>query len=320
MKPAKHYKFFQKKLPLLVLAIASVAACSSAPVGLTAGGPTPSHTPQTYETMASTAAVTSTLGGSVLNGGNDPVTHAQVVAITASPLTGSLAHSTGSISINDGTYLFVDASGADIHGNLADGTGATALFGLGDIGPSFGTYDYVKLVGMNYTKTGVNYVDLGLVGVVTESTDLPVSGNASYTGQAFSQETTPSGATFTLHSLFENGTSTINVNFAAGTADVTLNNFAKITDGVGAVIPVAIAPYDELRGTGMVISGAHFNGGAWVTVKGGAVVNVVGAGATSTSHGTFFGYDPNISAPDEVGGVVYIDGSSANVVGLYLAD
>jgi hypothetical protein len=74
---------------------------------------------------------------------------------------------------------------------------------------------------------------------------------------------------------------------------------------------------DEMRGTGITISGAHFTGGSWVTMKGGSVVNVVGASPTSTSNGTFFGYDPSISAPAEVAGVVVLSGSTASLLGFY---
>lgn len=316
----KHRTGLQIKIPALMFAIASVSACSSAPTGLTAGGPTPSHAPQNYETLTSTAAVTSTLGGSVLNGGIDPVTHAFVVAVSSSPLTGSLTHDTGSVTMNDGTYLFVDNNGPDINGNLADGTGATALYRLGDIGVSFGTYDYVDLVGMYYTIAGVNYGPIGVVGMITDSGDLPVAGSAAYMGEAFANWGAVGGTSVADQIKFENGASTVNVNFAASTAGVTLNNFSNISDGAGAVVSVVNTPFDEVQGTGMAISGAHFSGGAWVTLKGGVVVNVVGAGVTTTSDGTFFGYDPSISAPDEVGGVAYIDGSTANVVGLYLAD
>lgn len=149
---------------------------------------------------------------------------------------------------------------------------------------------------------------------------MPVAGSATYNGVAISAISNYAPADFANDLYLDDGQSTVVVNFASGMANVTLGNFTRITDSFGAAVAPASAVINGLEGTGMVISGTHFSGGSWVTVKDGIPVNVAGAGQTSTGSGTFFGYDPSMSAPDEVAGTVIIDGTTANVIALYIAD
>ena len=85
-------------------------------------------------------------------------------------------------------------------------------------------------------------------------------------------------------------------------------------------VTAAAAPFDTVQGTGLTISGARFSGGSWVTIKGGVPVSVTGSNTTATANGTFFGYDPTISAPDELGGVFFINGGTAFITGVFIAD
>lgn len=304
------------------MAFASVSGCTTttgpAATGPTAGGPS-SHTPQNYETLTSTAATTSVLGGSAILARVDMSTEA-LLGATAAATTGSTTHSTGSITLNDGTYLFIDADGPDALGGLADGQGATGELGTQTFLTDLGTYDYVTPYRVSYMSGGERIVSVGVAGMITESSDMPIAGSASYSGAAAAQLLNNDTANYANDLFLDNGISTVSVDFSAGTADVTLGSFADITDGNANPLTAATAVFDELLGTGLLISGSHFTGGSWVTVSQGVVVNVVGAGETAISDGTFFGYDPSISAPDEVGGVVFIDGGTATVFGVYLAD
>lgn len=314
MKILTPSKYLIRKLAPALLAVSSVAACTTAPAtpttGFDAGGPS-SHVAERYETTSSTAASTSTLGGSVVK-----ISFASAVSgadWSVSAVSGSITHDTGRIELNDGTFLFVDADGADAFDEYDNGSGAT-----GNIPATFtGTYQYVMPYTLSYAVSTTTYVTSGIAGMVTATTDMPSGGSASYAGEAnvIVRPLTAAGANFG----FTGGTSTVAVDFAAGTANVTLASFANITDAAGAVTPTA-APFDTVQGNGLVISGAQFTGGNWVTVKGGVVVNITGANATAISSGTFFGYDPSISAPDEVGGVFVIEGGSAVVTGSYIAD
>jgi len=290
-----------------VLAMAAVSACSSAS-GPTAGAPS-GHAPQAYEPLASTVATTSTLGGSALRW---PAGDTKPEAIS---LTGNRTGDTGRTALNDGTYLFVYVHGTSAAGAILDGAGASGTVGDNRFA---GTYDYVRAYNIQY-PSGASQDGLdGFAGVITAASDMPSGGSATYTGEVAIDKFAHGNTASTVH--FDRGVSTLSVDFAAGTADVDLGNFAARTTGANVPISAATAPFDQITGTGMTISGAHFTGGNWVTLKGGSVVNVVGANPTSGSNGTFFGYDASVSAPDEVAGVFVINGATAIITGRYIAD
>ena len=304
------------KKPLFIsAAFGALSACATVSGPPTAGAPS-SHAAKSYETLTSTAAVTSALEGSeiqleyvggIFSGRN------------VRPSTGSMTHDTGRLEIDDGTYLFVDADGADASGSIVSGTDVGSLYQL-DKSASAHVYDYVTIVGLDSYGSGTNtYASYGVLGVVTNAADLPIAGSASYTGDAkISTRDFATGATISSISVGA-ADSTIDVDFAAGLVSVDISNFQKIYQN-GRTATGAAAAIDHLKGTGMVISGAHFTGGSWVTFKNGVAVDLVGASATTTSDGTFFGYDSSISAPDEVGGVVLVQNGSTYLSGIYVGD
>ena len=304
-----------KKPLFITTALGALSACASVSGPPTAGAPS-SHVAQSYETLTSTAAVTSALEGSeiqleyvggIFSGRN------------VRPSTGSMTHDTGRLEIDDGTYLFVDADGADATGSISNGTDVGSLYQL-DKTASAHVYDYVTIVGLDSYGSGTNtYASYGVLGIVTNAADLPIAGNASYTGDAsLSSRDYSAGATISSMNVGI-ADSTIDVDFAAGLVNVDFSNFQKIYEN-GRSTTGAAAAIDQLTGTGMVISGAHFTGGTWVTFKNGVAVDLVGASATTTSDGTFFGYDPSISAPDEVGGVFIVQNGTAYLSGVYVGD
>ncbi len=263
--------------------------------------------------MASTAAVTSRLGGSAL------VWPAGQTTPSSSRLSGNITGDTGRTALNDGTYLFVYKQGASPVGKIADGKGA-----FGSIGDNrfAGTYDYVRVFRIRYpgAVTGRKGGFDGFNGMITAGGDMPSGGSASYTGEvAIDMFQHGLGAASPILHL-DRGTSTISADFASGTAAVDLGAFRGRTNGTNVPITVAAAQFDQVTGSGLTISGSHFTGGNWVTLKGGNPVSVVGANQTANSHGTFFAYNPRVSAPDEVAGVFVIDGDTNIITGRYIAN
>jgi hypothetical protein len=303
------------RLTSVLFAAAAVSACSSSSIpGPIAGAPS-SFVPRSYETLASSAEVTSELGGSALRwaaGATTPVTVALSGSYTGTGTT--IPNATGRVSINDGTYLFTYRQGVSASGSISSG----AAYGtLGDIRiPD--TYAYVRAYKIHYPIGTAQGGFTGFAGVVTAQADMPSGGTASYTGVAAVDRFLHNSATPEI--IFDRGTSAVNVNFQAGTASVDLNSFSPRKAGSNAPVLAVNIPFDQITGTGLVISGRNFTGGNWVTYTGGVPVQVVGASQTASSNGTFFGYDSTISAPDEVAGVFIIDGSTHIITGRYIAD
>jgi len=89
-------------IALLALSACGETAPSSEPGG-GGGGGGGGGTPPSYEKLDSTADVTSVLGGGAL--------HYSTGKYAYTPLTGSLEHGTGKLTIDDGTLVFVDPDG-----------------------------------------------------------------------------------------------------------------------------------------------------------------------------------------------------------------
>lgn len=125
------------KSSTLLLAIASLSACTSAPSGPAAGAPS-GHTPQSYEKLSSTAAVTSTMGGSALRG---TITGGGISNLSTPEVTGSMNFGTGRLELDDGIYLFVDADGPNVGGAVNDFPGGAS----GVVGPNAMTTNFFRL-------------------------------------------------------------------------------------------------------------------------------------------------------------------------------
>ena len=281
----------------------SFLATQSACVLLAAcgGGSNGSTGPQSYEKLSSTAAVTSTLSGVALR--SNGTSGAWDIVTTS----GTMTHNTGKTTITDGTYRLTDADGFNGGNILTDGTSTI----ITDTGQLSGTYEYVTIYDQAYTFGGVSYDSFGIIGIITGASDVPTTGSATYTGDAF-------GVVVTGAQGFDlaNGTSTVSVNFGAGTVDATMTGFTA----TNRATEEAIAPIDTISATGMTISGNGFSGGTVTTTNNGTAVNVTGANTTTLTQGAFFGYDTTASAPDEVGGLVLKKGDGGIVSGSFVAD
>ena len=300
--------FTFKNISILLIG-GALSACSTPAqeINLATAGAPSDHVPQSYPGAAET---TSALGGSSATSGGDG-------SSSTTAISGSITLNTGRLELIDGAFRFVDLDGPESDGYIND----AGNDGFIDSQLVQG-YDYVFQFAV-CCSAGTNYdMHLGVLGLVTAPSDLPSAGSASYTGEAYAEiyYLFPSLATGGSFNFFDKGISQVDVDFASGTASVLLGSFARITQNGGAVITPATAPFDQIQGSGLVLSGGHLTGGDWATYSGGSIVNVVGANGTTSSNGTFFGYDPSISAPDEVGGVVSINGDEGYVVGVYIAD
>ena len=270
---------------VVVFGLLAVSACTSV-------------SSPTYQTLPGTGISTSTLGGAALRA------VAANVPQQIAPLTGSVNRATNAVGLSDGTYLFLDVNGFDATGNLSEGTNTGGRIDSAGSGKFINTYDYVIPVLYSYYVGPVRTTNLGTVGIETRGTDMPTGGTAHYTGEALGVVVPSLGS----KSVMNHGTSVVDVNFATARVNVTMG-FSSTT-----------SPANAIEGTNMQILGTSFSGGTWRTYKNGALVNVTGLGPRPSSIGDFYGYDPTISAPDEVAGVVLMKGSAATVYGMYLAD
>lgn len=275
-----------------------LAACG----GSSTGNSTTTSAPS-YETLLnSTAARTSTFGGIALRSNNT----SSVLDIVTT--TGATTHNTGNTTISDGTYSLTDADGFDGGNSLTDGISTITK----DLSSLSGTYEYVTIYGQAYTFDNDAYDSVGIGGIITSASDVPTSGSASYTGDAY-------GLVVTATQGFDlkNGTSTVLADFSAGTVDATMTGFTATNQATGNA---ASAPIDTISATGMTIAGNGFFGGTVTASNGAAVVNVSGINSTANAQGAFFGYDAAASAPDEVGGLILLQGDAGIVTGGFIAD
>ena len=281
---------------LLVSGFVVLSACSSEPVN---------SPPQPDLVLEGTALQLQNAGA--------PYSPTPVGATAMVALSGSVADGSNETAISDGTYLLVDADGFDENGVLTDGT-VYAVALDGPEGETFtGSYEYVVPVAYTYQNGSSTNSVLGNIGIMAAAADMPIAGTAQYTGDAYARvESSDAQTEFLLYG----GLSIIDVDFAAGTVDVTMGLFAS----VDLYAPTVIAPIDTISGTGMSIIGASFAGGTWVTLKNGVVVNFTGPSTTGAASGDFYGYNPVTAAPDEIGGVILMEGDSGLVYGIYTAN
>lgn len=276
--------------------------------GATTGG-TGTTARSSYEKLESRAEITSTLGGAAFRVNTDTGT------FDVMKTSGRITHNTGALTISDDDYTFNAPDGPDSNGTRTDENDATLTFGGSRANnlEDNRNYDYVTVYQEEYsTDDGTPYTVTGVEGVITNTSDVPTSGSATYTGEA---EAVISSATQFIE--LNKGTSKVSADFAAGTVDATMNNFALTASERESA---AAVPIDTITVKGMTIEGNRFSGGTLVTSKAGTEVSVTGANTTTTSQGAFFGYDPAISAPDEVGGVVLSHGDSGDILDTFIAD
>ena len=255
-----------------------------------------------YQPLASTANVTSTLGGVALKLRTIPTT------TTLSTSSGTLNHATGATTINDGTYTLVDPDGYTANGLLTDGT--STLISTSAQGFT-GNYDFTRVYSHSYFVSTLPHIATGIYGIVTSETDMPTAGNATYKGEAQA-----SYFNNTTNFDLSKGTSNVDVNFANGTVDVSADKFTitnrdtKVSANIG---------FNGVKISGMKVFGNQFSGGTITTERNGATVQIISNSTQQSALGRFFGLT-NSGIPDEVGGIGYLKGSDGTLTTIFLAD
>lgn len=284
---------------------ALLVACGGGGGSTSAPGGGGTVTPQSYETLDSTAAASSTLAGAALRQNRSVQGSSAEVARTS----GTLEHATGATTLSDGQYTLLDSNGTGTGNTLTDGS---AIFVLVDDSLHGGDYEYVTYYEGAYISGGDVYDTQGTAGVVTDARDVPSGGTATYTGGA--RGTLNDG--FALTRLVD-GRSVVNADFGAGVVDVEIDGFSGEDIATGRSRPIFL---DRIVIEDMAISGNQFSGGRASGTFIGTPSPDIGTVVRTEAEGNFFGFDQGIGAPDEVGGVFDIGGTSGAVTGTFLAD
>lgn len=278
------------------LIIGSTIGCAALALGACSGSGNSGNSVNTnliYETLTSTAAKTSTIGGVGIRA-NSADSTVEVVENN-----GSITHDTDALTLTDDMYTLTGPDGAG--GTLSPNTTIDTS-----------SYDYVTVADQAYQTGGVDYYVTFVGGIITAAADMPTTGTATYTGEAAA-----SVITATTGTVLTNGTSTVAADFGAGTVDVTLDSFTALDSTTGTP---TVGPVDTIKMTGMTINGNRFAGGTLATESGGGAVDLTGTNTTTQAAGAFFGYDNTNKVPDEVGGFLKSQGDSGIVIGGFVAD
>jgi len=275
--------------------------------GQTPPGGTATATPtaiQSTPTLTDTGDTTSVLAGVAAYYGKPTLAFMET--------SGTLTHKTGATTLRDDNVTLNDADGVGQTGNVKVLSDATSRLLINDTNFA-GSYDYVRPYTTSYDIGSTKEVIKGVYGISTTTAQMPTSGSASYTGDA-NVDVAVVGAQYTMI-----GKSKVDANFATGKVDVVGNGFTAFVVGGGST-PTSASPVDEIKVTGMTVTGSRFSGGLATTSKNGAVVDIRGAGPKDQAAGVFYGYDDANAIPDEVGGIVNITGASGQVHMIFLAD
>lgn len=253
-----------------------------------------------YELFSSSANKTSILVGSAQQANN------KTGGLALVAISGTVKHDTGATTVKDPTHTMTDADGPDSKKILSDANG-TLTYSSNFVGP----YIYAAGYKQSYKEADVSYDVNGIIGIATQTGDMPTSGTTTFNGEAEVLLVTATSG-FDLKS----GKSKIEANFGTGKLTATLNGFTSIDQTTG--LPGA-APIDEVKISDMSISGNGYSGGTFATTKAGTAVDVVGANAVKSAQGSFYGQNSAANGPAEVGGHVLMKGDGGIVSGSYLA-
>lgn len=215
-------------------------------------------------------------------------------------LDGTITYPQEGLDVRDGLARFEDTNGpASNTGIWRDGSADIE----DDSNLHSRTYEFVRPIDYTYMNGSTQETAFGVLGVPTDDSLVPSGGTVTYTGSSYGIYSV-SGSNQSL-----TGTSRVAANFGSDRVNTTI----EVTNSTNV-------PYDRITINNMVVSGNDFSGGTVRVFDGNTEVNPTGSGGTRVARGGFFGYDPSINAPDEVGGYVQITGSDATVYSDFLAD
>ena len=272
-------------------------------LGLPACGGGGTIGPTNYQTFDSTVAATNTIGGDVLqsNGTNG--------LLRTKVLTGNFQHDTGAIIVADGTFTMSDQNGFDANGLLTKGA---ARLQTGPAAGFAGNYAFARPFTQTYAVSGDAYNGTGILGLETSASDMPRTDTATYQGEA-EAIVARNGDGFDLI----DGKSTVVANFDDGRVNITLSDFTTINESTGATVT---GPLDTILISDARITGNTFKSTEIETRLDGSVVDIVGGSALAATAGTFFGITSDLTQPDEVGGVLIVEGDNGLITGAFVAD
>ncbi|MGB0799579.1 MAG: transferrin-binding protein-like solute binding protein, partial [Planktomarina sp.] len=218
-------------------------------------------------------------------------------------VNGQLEQPSGALVVSDPDYVLSDPSGRDGTGTATDANGATVQTS------DLGGYEYLTVGTMDYVTAAGPTTSVIVIGAITQPTDMPVTGQVTYTGTTVVDEFSPNCQ------CRHEGTATVNSDFQNGTVQVTLDGFT--TTSTNASLPPD-QNFDRVILADMSITGSQISGGTAVTELNGTEVTLYGPNPDVSIDGTFYGLD-HVGNPDEVGGVFVIDGTGA-LMGVFVAD
>jgi len=169
-------------------------------------------------------------------------------------------------------------------------------------------FDYVRSFESTDGSNNVN----GVVGVVTDSKDMPTAGTATYAGS--SKALLIAGTTAIA---LNDGKANVMVDFAAGNVSVDMDQFTAADMATGNA---ATAPVDRILISDMKIDGNGFSGGSISSFSGGTQnPSLLGINVTDKTAGNFYG-PTDSTAPDEVGGSFLSKGTGGTLLGDFAGD
>lgn len=295
----------------------TVVATSSYVSGSTATGATGSAAD--YDTLTSSNNRSNALGGITFDY-SDP---ANPSTLAVERVTGTYNPGTDALTMNVGTLPFQDADGPNSSGTYSEtiipafapqpAIASTVTVASETTLAGVSRYDYVDMVTSYEIFDIPDLVDptawdygagTGIVGIGTDSADMPTGGTATYTGESRMKYVNSSGT-----KQLDTGPSAVVADFGAGTAQISM-----------ATSSSANMPIDQVDIKDAAIYGSRISGGTVSASMNGSPVDFVGS-AGASGGASFYGYDDTAGAPDEVAGILVMPTTTnGSFTAYYFAD
>ena len=260
---------------------------------------------QTYTTLANTADTRSSLVTDQIS--TNGTSGEQTVISTSGLLDNK---NKAFIMLSEGGYSFSSTGAGLSTTGASSGANNGSIIANTDLSSG---YQYLMVYQSTTFNDGTPFNAQGILGVATGANDIPDQGVAQYAGGAELLVVTENGGSTVL----ENGSSVMAADFGSMTAELRLDDFTA-QDGSGNA--VSNAPMTAMEVTGISISGNSFSGGTITTYSGNTPVDVTGSNTTEVLEGHFYGFNSSTGAPDEVGGVILMEGDRGKIQGIFVAD
>lgn len=222
--------------------------------------------------------------------------------------SGSLKVSGGAISITTSTGKFTSDGGPSGGVYTAANGDEAQVFDASLISQ---TYDHMIPLIVTVDVDGVNHVSQGVFGDISPADIMASSqvfGTATFNGEAaITSQNNVAGAV-----RHRSSDTVVTANFATGNVDVAMSSITPIAG--------AAATIDHVQITNATIAESGFSGGTATVSLGGvnALPAITSGGDVTSIDGHFFGTSGQL--PDEVGGVLLVEGNTGSVSAVFVAD